>query len=82
MEAQKFKLQYSSCTARHLHSVKSIDTPAIGTFISMSHAKIHLTPSQSPEGGGGGKMKGFYYVLLLICESTTYFDSKKCSFAS
>ena len=46
MEARKFKLQYFSRTARYLHSVKSVDTPAIGTFISTPHAK--MTPDPPP----------------------------------
>ena len=46
MEARKFKLQYFPRTARYLHSVKSVDTPAIGTFISTPHAK--MTPGPPP----------------------------------
>ena len=49
METQKFKLQYFSRMARYLHSVKSVDTPAIGTFISASLAKMTLDPL-SPQG--------------------------------
>ena len=37
-------MQYFSHTARYLHSVKSVDTPAIGTFISASHAKMTPDP--------------------------------------
>ena len=44
MEPRKFKLQYFSRTARYLHSVKSVDTPAIGTFISTPHAKMTPDP--------------------------------------
>ena len=40
MEAQTFKLQYFSRATRYLHSVKSVDTPAIATFIQASHAKM------------------------------------------
>ena len=40
MEARKFKLSYFPRTGRYLHSVKSVDTPAIGTFISASHVKM------------------------------------------
>ena len=44
MEARKFKLQYFSPTARYIHSIKSVDIPAIGTFILMPHKKWPLTP--------------------------------------
>ena len=44
MEARKFKLQYFSRTARYLYSVKSVDNPAIGTFISASLAKMTPDP--------------------------------------
>ena len=44
MEAQKFKLSYFPRSARYLHSVKSVDTPAIGTFIPTPHAKMTPDP--------------------------------------
>ena len=46
MEARKFKLQQFSRTARYLHSVKSVATTVIGTFISASLAK--MTPDPPP----------------------------------
>ena len=46
MEAGKFKLQYFSHKARYFHSVKSVETPAIGTFIPTLHTK--MTPNPPP----------------------------------
>ena len=40
LEAGKFKLSYFPRTARYLHSSKSVDTSAIGTFIWMPHPKM------------------------------------------
>ena len=40
METKKFEQQYFSGKATYIHSVKSNDTPAIGTFVSMPHAEM------------------------------------------
>ena len=70
MEARKFKLSYFPRTARYLHSVKSVDTPAIGTFISTPHAK--MTPDPPPIaltdiGGRGVQFHHSFFLHFYLC---------------
>ena len=44
MEAQKLKLQYFSRTARYLHSIKSVNSAAMGTFIQVPMQILPRTP--------------------------------------
>ena len=63
MEAWKFKFSYFPRKARYLYSVKSVETPAFGTFIWMSHAIMTPDPT---------------YCLNPRKEDLAFFDFQFC----
>ena len=68
MEARKFELQQFSCTARYLHSVKSIDTPGDRNFhLSLTCKNDPASPIALSFSKKRGNYSNELYKISLTC---------------